>query len=790
MRRLVVATMLFVVCCIGDIAAQGVDWEFSTYDRRAAEQPENSGYTLFETEPNTLTSREYLRRGYLPITFDFHGITYRHIEIFGFDLADGVTPSTLRGAALRLRGDYPADSLATFDNRCFADECYRLDPFVARGVRRRVSASAMAGVWSGGVGGHFAAPLPDGMYDIRISSGLGPSIYGNGVGTYGGDIAVAVRVQKLSLLVTCAPSIRSRRTASVDEAFELVGSQLYNPSWGVDQGRGRNANLRRECLPTIVANYDFGGSDRCRFNLAMLLRGGLSSRSALDYYNGISPYPDYYRYLPSGCTSQWAAEQIRQRWSEGDTGVVGVDWNTLRAINSLSGRAQYIVASRVERVMSSGLVAGVSGIRGRTSYRFEAALRWDNSALYKRIDDLLSADYALNIDFFQSEMATGALVYNDTAHAGTHLSEGDRTGYNYRIARLTSAIKGSVEHRGEQWKVMFNFRCGVENLRRHGLWRKSSQPEGEGVGRWYSMADCGVDIGAVRRWGEAHRLSIGAWGALRPPEYRDLYLTPETSHDTHPRASSSADYGVRIDYHWRRGAWSGDVVVGVGGSADDSEVYRYYDDLTGCYADLAVWGISTLRTTLDAEAVWHANERLTLSAALSLTAHAYTHDAVCNIYADIDGTPLVEGATTHIAGLPTGSAPIVAGRIDASFKLLRGWSVSADITTLAGRYIAPSPLYRMERVRAAAVSPEQAAQIAAPRRLGEVLMLGGRVRKTFADERASLSLSIQGVAAGDATSYAYEQMRLRRTSEGFGAAPIKRAYAMPVTALLIVSFAL
>lgn len=764
---------------------QNVNTEHSSYSALHDEQSATSRYELFDADAPRFSSYQSLQYGYLPVAYTFHGRRDQRITVGGVDLADGIVRASVESVPLRLRGLTPStDSLHT--GEVFGRRNYALGVCEQRGSVRQVGAMALAGNYCAGVRGRFVDADANGGYDIAFRGYFGPSLFGGGVDSYGGFLSAAVQKGALSLLFAVAPSVKSLRGASVDEAFSLTQNKLYNPSVGVDCGRVRNARVRCEVLPVLVAGYQTPLSPRARLYASVVGRAGVVSRSGVDWYNGLSPYPDHYRSLPSGAQSEWAAEQLRQMWS--DQEVSSLDWAAMRRMNQLSGRAQYVVASQVERVASVAGAVGVAGVSGESRYRVGVELRCDNSAFYKRIDDLLGAHYAANIDFFESELSAGSIVYNDTANPDARLGVGDRSDYNYTINRLGAVAVGEWVWQREGWHAGADVRGGVKLLSRRGLWRRSVCADSYGRSPQTPFADCAIEFGGGHSWMH-HTLDLAVWAATLVPEYDDLYLAPQNSAARVAGSSGGADYGVRGEYVVNYEGIAARIEVSAGGSRGVSRVLRYYDDLSGYYADMEVTGISTRRVGVDVSVECDVGEMWTLSGALSWLREVYANNPMVRIYADSDGELLAQGGSA-LRGLRTGSTPLLVAKSRLRGHFASGWSVGCSASVLCGRYIEPNPLYRMERVRVNSSSPEEAAAISRGQKLGNTVCAQMSLSKTFYDAGVVVSLSVEGVVAGDRTYYAYEQMRLRHSTDGYMGAPLKRMYSLPFTALVSISYTL
>ena len=109
---------------------------------------------------------------------------------------------------------------------------------------------------------------------------------------------------RLSLMILGTPQQRGAQQASTQEAYDMFGSNYYNPNVGIQDGKLRNTRVRRSHEPIVMLNYYYDISEKTRLTAATSVRFGFNGYSALTWKDGADPRPDYYRYLPSNYTSQ------------------------------------------------------------------------------------------------------------------------------------------------------------------------------------------------------------------------------------------------------------------------------------------------------------------------------------------------------------------------------------------------------------------------------------------------------------------------------------------------------
>lgn len=167
----------------------------------------------------------------------------------------------------------------------------------------------------------YASGLQDNgwSYAFSVSTRQGGNSYVNGVYYNAFGYFAAVEKQfnsqhRLALSILGAPTERGAQQASTQEVYDLVGNNYYNPNWGWLNGKRVNARVRSYHEPITMLNYTFDINDRSQLNVATSVRFGQNGYSALTWYGGPDPRPDYYRYLPSFYNNTYVGAQLYEAW--------------------------------------------------------------------------------------------------------------------------------------------------------------------------------------------------------------------------------------------------------------------------------------------------------------------------------------------------------------------------------------------------------------------------------------------------------------------------------------------
>ena len=140
-------------------------------------------------------------------------------------------------------------------------------------------------------------------------NGYVDGVYYNSYGYFAAAEKQFNKQHRLSLMVLGTPQQRGAQQASTQEAYDMFGSNYYNPNVGYQDGKLRNTRVRRSHEPIVMLNYYYDINEKTRLSVATSVRFGFNGYSALTWKDGSDPRPDYYRYLPSNYTSQIVTKQ-------------------------------------------------------------------------------------------------------------------------------------------------------------------------------------------------------------------------------------------------------------------------------------------------------------------------------------------------------------------------------------------------------------------------------------------------------------------------------------------------
>ena len=296
----------------------------------------------------------------------------------------------------------------------------------------------------------------------------------------------------LSFVFFGTPGQRGAQNASTQEVYDLMGDNMYNSNWGYQNGKVRNARVRKTHEPVAFVKYEYTPSDQFQASATALFRFGKNGYTALDWYDAQDPRPDYYRNLPSyffdANPDMNRNNFVKYAWTnevwthaKDYPNLTHIDWDRLYNVNRLQeGRSKYAQEERRTDQRDFNFAATFKARPNRwLTLTGGLDTRINRTEYYKVLADLLGGDYFLNVDSF-AERDFGSSeprIQNDLDYYLAHGSAekvgvGDKYGYDYYAQVRNAGLWMNGQFAFGNFKANLGGRVGYESFWRDGLVRK------------------------------------------------------------------------------------------------------------------------------------------------------------------------------------------------------------------------------------------------------------------------------------------------------------------------------
>ena len=496
-------------------------------------------------------------------------------------------------------------------------------------------------------------------------------VYYRNFALYGGVEKNLDDLHRFSLVWFATPGQRGAQNASTQEVYDLMGDNMYNANWGYQNGRVRNARVRKTFEPVTILHYEYTPSPEFQTEATLLWRTGRNGYTALDWYDAADPRPDYYRNLPSYAYMEdsdynrvneekyrWAIEM----WSQhvpAYRNYQHINWDRMYNVNynSAGGRSKYALEERHVDQNDLNLAANVKWNHRRLTLTGGLNLRWNKTENYKLMNDLLGGQYYLNIDSFaERDFAhSEALIQNDLDYyfangEAQKIRVGDKYGYDYyaQVRKVDSWVNARLDK--GPYSASLGASIGYTGFWREGLLRKGLfaglDDEGNEIydgnlkltsydsqGRVISSKGRS-DICNFLTWSaktnlsytyRGSRVSFNAGIFNDAPTFSQAFVSPRTRNTIVPNLKPVTTVSADINYQYSNEGIDLRFTAFYTKIMNQTDVMSFYDDSQNSFTNFAMSGIDQRHKGIEFGArVPLPLDGLTFSAVLSLGEYIYT----------------------------------------------------------------------------------------------------------------------------------------------------------------------
>lgn len=454
----------------------------------------------------------------------------------------------------------------------------------------------------------------------------------------------------LNLTVYGAPTQRGQQSATVQEVYDLTGTNYYNPNWGYQNGEKRNAKVKNFHEPVFLLNHFWDISEKIKLTTAVGYTFGKDKWSALNWYNAADPRPDYYRYLPSYQTDPVIQQLITQQWQNEST-VNQIDWNRLYQVNYLSNlegkQSRYIIENNVTQTNQVYFNTHVNAdINDHVTVSGGLNFRLYKAGHYKEMSDLLGGNYWVDIDQFAERDFPGdsTIVQNDLNNPNRVIKVGDQFGYNYdaHINTLNLWAQGQFTYNKFDFYVAGSL-TGTE-FWRTGNMRNGRHPNSSyGDSPKYDFLNFGFRGGFTYKFSGRHYANINGLYMTRAPYFTNSFISARVRNDIVPDLSSEKIFGGDISYTIRYPWLFARVTYYYTRFLNQTEINSFYHDDYRTYVNYVLRGVDKQHQGIELGVEVKATKFMSVYGVASIGDYIYTNRPTGTISFDNGSRPDTTG---------------------------------------------------------------------------------------------------------------------------------------------------
>lgn len=536
------------------------------------------------------------------------------------------------------------------------------------------------------------------------NEGIVPGSFYNSWGYFISAQKVFNPQHSLSITTFGAPTKRAANTATFQEAYDLTGDNLYNPSWGWQEGEKRNAKVVESFDPTAIVNWIWTPKAGVTLNTGVAVRKSFYSSSALNWYNAADPRPDYYRYLPSYFDDEDTKALYTEKWRTDDS-FRQIDWAGLYQTNYLnnlqadetgvSKGATYIVEKRHSNQLNT-MFNSVLNARLNDYMTLQAGVgaNWSRSSYYKTIKDLLGGRYWTDTDQFSERDYPNdkQMLQNDMNHPNRKVLVDDRFGYDYDVNSFSANAWIQNMINLPRWDINYGIAISYTQFQRDGHMRNGRAPENSyGKGVRHEFDNAGVKAGATYKIDGRNNITAHAYYGTKAPQFDQAYVSPRIKDDAITGLASERILSGDLSYNFNYRRFMGSITGFWTDMYNQTERTSFYDDQFSTFMNYVLTGVKKTYKGVEVGMAYRITPSITLSGAATFSRYQYKNRPT--------GTRSYENGqapdTTQVVYLKNfyvGGTPQQAYSLTLKWSAPKMWFFEVNGVYMADSYVDLSPI--------------------------------------------------------------------------------------------------
>lgn len=593
----------------------------------------------------------------------------------------------------------------------------------------------------------------------------------------------------LTLTLFGGPTQRATGRPTVQEAYDLAGTNLYNPDWGYQNGEKRSSRITETFDPTAILNWIFK-KDRTVLNMSAGFRSVYYNRTALNYYNATDPNPSYYKYLPSYFRSrddEAAAELYTDLWRN-DEAFRQINWDNLYDINNLNNvenerlpeaekkGSSYIMENRINHQLVGMFNTYINTrLTDILSLQAGASFNYTHSSNYKTIRDLLGGEFWLDIDPFSNREISirPQNLQNDLDNPNRRVQKGDRFGYDYDINAIRADAWLQNVINLPKWDVNYGLQISYTQYQRDGKMRNGRSPNNsKGKSEMLRFDNVSAKAGATYKLSGRNQFAAHVEYGTRAPLFDQVFIAPRVKNDVVDNVQNERDLSADLSYMWNYRRFRGSVTGFYTYTDNAIERNGFYDDEYQTYTNYILTGVRRVYKGVELGMSYKITPSITATFAGMYSRFQYknnpqgTRSFENGMYADTT-------QTVYLKNYYVGSTPQYCANIGLDYAAPKNWYFNVNMTWQGDAYVNLAPRYHEVLPNIyqdlGAEAADRIKELCIQDKIKNAYSLNASIGKALYLKKVTLNfnLNLTNITNNkDIATYAYQQGRMKTSSAG------------------------
>jgi hypothetical protein len=510
---------------------------------------------------------------------------------------------------------------------------------------------------------------------------------------------------------------RGRPSSAIQEVYDLAGSNFYNSNWGYQDGEKRNASVARQNQPLIFLNYEWKDTEKLILRSGTFAQVGMNGSSALNWFDGKDPRPDYYRNLPSYQTNPVLIEAVTNA-IEADPNLLQLDWDYMYEANRNNDK----IVENVDGIQGNTLTgnAAVYLVEERrfdnlrfghhTSFEWNAAenvtlhggVSWQRQKThyFKVVQDLLDADFHMDFNQFaerdfpddQDAAQNNLLTPNRVVY------EGDKFGYDYDAVTCETGLWTQALITFDNVDVSLGAGLSNNHFFREGRYQNGIFPDNSlGKSEKFNFIQYQFKGNVTYKISGKHYLYASGGYETKAPTFMDAFISPRTRNDVIPGLTSEKIASTEAGYLMKSADYQARAVFYYTSFRDQVQNISFYNDAEQNFVNYSLRNINTQHLGVELMVEAKILPSLYANAVAVLGRNIHTSRPLATITQDNTAEVLVVDEVVYADNYYLGGHQQNVFTLGLDYRSPKFWRVGIDMNYLNGMWIPINPARRTEQ---------------------------------------------------------------------------------------------
>ena len=522
----------------------------------------------------------------------------------------------------------------------------------------------------------------------------------------------------LHLTLMGSPSKRGKSGATLPEIAEITGDKYYNPYWGLQEGEKRNSRIGQSNQPIAILGYDWNVSRNTTLKTAVSFQSGRNGGTALQWVNGTNPAGDYHADLPSRIEDE---EQRASFIANLPENYFQVQWEqfyaanngnvqTIQDVDGIEGnnvegkRANYIIEDRrydaTEMTFNTTLNHDISN---HLTLNAGANYRTYDGHNFTEVNDLLGADFFLDVDRFADVYTRPGSDQSDLNNPNRLVVEGDIFGYDYNSKIRKATGWAQLQYRKGSIELFTGGELSSSSLQRVGNMKNGFYPENSfGDSEKRNYTNYTAKAGAIYKLSGRQYFSVDGMMGTRAPYFRDAFINPQVNNEFLPNLEVVDQKSAELSYSYRSPGFSFKTTAYYADINNDTEVYFFFSerasavDNNGVFGSFSNTNIDRRHVGIESAVSYKINSSFSTKVVAALGQHIYDSRWIQYAQQEIQPGFFRDGETVYSDGFFVESSPQTAASFELKYDSPNFWFATMNVNYIGNRYLDFSPDRRLD----------------------------------------------------------------------------------------------